>query len=321
MSALNSAWAELWAEAKRADMLDLARRLGARLKKTAACHWTGPCPLGCASEDGFVVSQKKGFLCRPSGAHGDAVDMAMHISGGTRKEALAYVTGKSLPGEDGTQPTQPQRPTPQPSPARPARKRPPSPPPPPRRRSRCFARASTRAGLWRSGTLNQVRKLDLGPGLCGRVLRWHPGVNAMLTLYRNIVTGEPQAVQRTFLDQDAHKIGRKFTGPSGGAAAMLDPFDDVLEGLHLGEGVETCMTARQWGLRPAWALGSKGEIAKFPILNGVECLTLLQENDPEGHSQRACEACAARWHAAGREVIINTSNTGNDLNDALRGAS
>ena len=102
---------------------------------------------------------------------------------------------------------------------------------------------------------------------------------------------------------------------------MLDPFEDVLEGLHLGEGVETCMTARQWGLRPAWALGSKGEIAKFPVLSGVECLTLLQENDPKGHSQRACEACAARWHAAGREVIINTSNTGNDLNDALRGAS
>ena len=39
------------------------------------------------------------------------------------------------------------------------------------------------------------------------------------------------------------------------------------------------MAARQLGLRPVWALGSSGGVKAFPILRGVECLTLLMEAD------------------------------------------
>ena len=49
--------------------------------------------------------------------------------------------------------------------------------------------------------LNVERKLDLGPELV-TVLRWHPGIQAMLAVFRNVQTGQPQAVSRTFLDQD-----------------------------------------------------------------------------------------------------------------------
>jgi hypothetical protein len=93
--------------------------------------------------------------------------------------------------------------------------------------------------------LNVERKLGLDAYLAVYVLRWHPGAGAMLALFRNILTGEIQAVERIFLDQDAKKIGRKFLGPAKGAAAMLDPFDNVLEGLHVGAGVETVMTGRE----------------------------------------------------------------------------
>lgn len=145
----------------------------------------------------------------------------------------------------------------------------------------------------------------------------------MLALFRNIETGEPQAVSRIFIGQNAKKIERKFLGPVTGAAIMLDPFDEVLAGLHIGAGVETCMTAQQhprMNFRPTWALGSDAAIAALPVLGGVECLTLIQENDTKNNSsQRACEACALRWDAAGREVRINTPNYGNDLNDAIRG--
>jgi putative DNA primase/helicase len=171
--------------------------------------------------------------------------------------------------------------------------------------------------------LNDERKLDLGPDLI-TVLRWHPGIQAMLAVFRNILTGQPQAISRTFLDQDAKKIGKaKFTGPVKGAAIMLDPFDTVLEGLHVGAGVETVMTGQQRkNFRPAWALGSDGAIANFPVLSGVECLTLLQETDDNGSSQRACEACAMRWHAAGRDVFIDVPKPGfNDINDVIRGKS
>ena len=184
--------------------------------------------------------------------------------------------------------------------------------------------------LWRygvdpRGTLAERhlngRALTLGEGLAGDVLRWHPRIGAMLALFCNVLTGEPQAVSRTFIDREGRKIGRKFLGPVSGAAVMLDPFDFVTTGLHVGEGVETCMAARQFNLRPVWALGSAAAVAAFPILGDIECLTLLKEADDA--SAQACAACAARWHAAGREVFLNWPTNGKDLNDAirLRGAS
>jgi putative DNA primase/helicase len=175
--------------------------------------------------------------------------------------------------------------------------------------------------LWRAsgdprGTLAErylaSRKLDLDTDLAGNVLRWHPGIGAMLALFRDIRTDEPRAICRTFLDHEGRKIERKFLGPVGGCAIMLDGLDIVL---HVGEGVETCMAARQLGLRPTWALGSAGAVAAFPVLGGVDRLNLLQENDDA--SERACEACAARWYAAGREVFFKQPKRGKDANDAL----
>jgi putative DNA primase/helicase len=126
-------------------------------------------------------------------------------------------------------------------------------------------------------------------------------------------TGEPQAISRTFIDHRGQKRDRKFLGPVGGAAIKLGDDDEVTTGLHIGEGVETCLAARMTGLRPTWALGSAGAIAAFPVLSGVEALTIMAE--PE--SPQAAETCAARWHEAGREVFIIRSLMGSDLNDAL----
>jgi putative DNA primase/helicase len=304
MGNVTAAWAELWTEAKHVDLVELAQRLGARLKRSGP-HWTGPCPRGCAHKDGFIVTpSKRLFFCRPSGATGDAVDMVEHALGVSRKEALAYVLGNT----DLQPPAPSQRPA--------------------REEARQGGLTTTRDALELCrGSVDpcetlverylNARKLNLEPGLIS-VLRWHPGLGAMLALYRNILSGEPQAVSRTFLNTDGKKTGRKFTGPVGGAAIMLDPFENVLEGLHIGEGVETCMAARQLGLRPTWALGSTTGIANFPVLSGVEAITLIRENDTNGASQRACEACAARWHAAGREVRIDDPDPEfNDLNDIL----
>jgi Toprim domain len=170
------------------------------------------------------------------------------------------------------------------------------------------------------GTLGEIylsrdRKLELSADLCSEVLRWHSGLNALLALFRNIASGEPRAVSRIFLDRAGHKIERRLLGPVQGAAIMLDQWDEVTAGLHICEGVETGMAARQFDLKPTWALGSAGAIASFPMLGGVECLTLLQENDEA--SARACEACATRWHAAAREVILITPKAGKDINDII----
>jgi putative DNA primase/helicase len=168
-------------------------------------------------------------------------------------------------------------------------------------------------------TYLQSRHLELDDAVSGEVLRYHPTLRAMLALFRNIVTNEPQAISRTFLDHRASKKDRKFMGPVGGAAIKLDADEDVLGGLHVGEGIETCLAARMLGLRPSWALGSAGAIAAFPVLSGVECLSLLREHDDA--NKRAADTCAAVWAAARREVFNIRPIGGKDLNDSVKGAA
>ena len=177
--------------------------------------------------------------------------------------------------------------------------------------------------VWRNGVdprgtlaeryLNS-RGLELGANIADDVLRWHPRIGAMLALFRNIRTDEPQAVSRTFLDREGRKLERKFLGAVGGAAMKLDANEEVTHGIHIGEGVETCLAARQLGLRPCWALGSKGAIGAFPVLSGIEALTILAEPDAE----RETQACAARWHEAGCEVLITRTVGGKDANDVVK---
>ena len=164
----------------------------------------------------------------------------------------------------------------------------------------------------------ESRDLTLDADIARAVVRGHPGIGAMICLFRDIRTDEPKAISRTFIDNEGRKLSRKFLGRVGGCAIKLDADGEVLGGLHICEGVETGLAARQLGLRPTWALGSAGAIASFPILSGVECLTLMREHDDA--SARATEQCAARWHAAGRQVIINELTVGSDLNDAIRRA-
>jgi hypothetical protein len=188
------------------------------------------------------------------------------------------------------------------------------------------ARISAALSLWCQGvdprgTLAEVyllsRDLELGDGLANDVLRWHTRIAAMLALFRHIHSDSPQAVSRTYLDREGRKIARRFLGPVGGAAIKLDVDENVPGGLHIGEGIETCIAARHLGLKPTWALGSKGAIASFPVLGGIEALTILAEPDAADE----VETCAVRWYGAGREVLINRAIDGKELNDTLRGES
>jgi putative DNA primase/helicase len=171
------------------------------------------------------------------------------------------------------------------------------------------------------------RGLELDPGVAGSVIRFNARIKAMVSLMRNITTGEPQAVLRTYLDdsgrkrkafdRDGKEIGeRLFKGPTGGAAIMLDPFNSVTDRLVIGEGVETCLTGRQKGMGPSWALGSCGEIKKFPVLDRVRSLTIHRERCER--NAEASEICAARWIKVGRQVFDAWPKVGKDINDAVR---
>lgn len=191
--------------------------------------------------------------------------------------------------------------------------------------------------MWRDGrdprgtlveTYLRSRGLDLPPEVAGDVVRFHPRcpwetgtTPAMVAAFRCVHTGEVIGVHRTAFSPDGTKLGRKMFGTATGAAIMLDAEDTVTTGLAIGEGIETCLAARQLGLRPTWALGSTANVAAFPVLNGIESLTLFGELGDGGASDRACTEVGTRWHRAGRGVDIITPNVGEDLNDVVRGGA
>lgn len=114
-------------------------------------------------------------------------------------------------------------------------------------------------------------------------------------------------------------------GPMSGAVIRLWPDAAIERGLVIGEGVETVLAAatrithRGALLQPAWAAGNAGNLAKFPVLPGVDALTLLVDNDASGTGQKAAAECALRWSEAGREVTrLMLNQVGADFNDAVR---
>jgi putative DNA primase/helicase len=163
------------------------------------------------------------------------------------------------------------------------------------------------------------RGLELPYELAGKVLRWNARINALVALFRNVHTGDTQAITRIYLDRDGRKINRKFLGPVREAAVMLDDHAAPTYGIHIGEGVETCMAGRQLGFKPAWAVGSAGAIGSFPLLACINSVTAFAETDDHGANAREIEKLAARWQAAGREVLVVTPEIGGDMNDVLQG--
>jgi putative DNA primase/helicase len=177
--------------------------------------------------------------------------------------------------------------------------------------------------------LNVHRKLDLDDDLAGGVLRFHPAcpwrnentgntdrVPALIAAFRSIDDGTITAIHRIALNSDGSKISRRMLGVVHRAAVMLDPIGNELA---IGEGVETCMAARQLGIRPTWALGSTGSIAGFPILDGVKRLIILGETGAA--SREAIQFCGRRWCRARRRVRIIRPSVGDDLNDELMAAA
>jgi putative DNA primase/helicase len=168
--------------------------------------------------------------------------------------------------------------------------------------------------------------IDLAASIDGRVLRFHTSCPfdgsrypCMLALMRDIRTNEPRAIQRTALTLRGEKFGRRTLGPKMWAAMKLSDDEEVTMGLAIGEGVETVLSAMQMGFRPAWALSDAANMRGFPVLPGIECLTILVDHDENGVGQRAALDCSKLWTRAGHEVLrVIPDRCGDDLNDVTR---
>jgi putative DNA primase/helicase len=182
---------------------------------------------------------------------------------------------------------------------------------------------------------NYLACRTLTPPAGDAVLRFHPRcpfkleddaivhLPALVAIFNDILTNEPCGIHRTALKPDGSGkadlpgLGtpKKMLGRAQGAAIKLCPDADVTMGLGIAEGIESGLTAFCANWRPIWVLGSAGAISTFPVLAGVEILTIFADADPAG--MKAARACQARWPDC-RIVVPHVDGT--DLNDLARAA-
>jgi hypothetical protein len=154
-----------------------------------------------------------------------------------------------------------------------------------------------------------------------RTKSYHP---AMIAVATNIRTNQPQTLHFTFLQRDG--LGKADLGKDtrlfmGGhsmkhTVVRLTPNEDVTMGLAIAEGIETALSAMTMGFSPVWACLSADNLTHFPVLNGIECLTVIADADENQRGQKAANTAVERWLDAGREVRRVLLPHG-DLNDYL----
>jgi putative DNA primase/helicase len=179
----------------------------------------------------------------------------------------------------------------------------------------------TAADIWAksvpiAGTLAETYLNSRGLSYEGDALRFHSGGRAMVALITNIVTGEPQGIHRTFLDIDGNRVEKKMLGSAGGGVVRLSEDGAVSSGLGIAEGIETALAT---DFRPVWACLSAGAMKTFPVLPGVEALTIFADHDQTGIE--AANSCGERWHTADREVtLVMPTRAGTDIADIREAA-
>ena len=116
-------------------------------------------------------------------------------------------------------------------------------------------------------------------------------------------------------------MGRLSLGPVAGGAIKLSLDGDVTHGLLIGEGIETTLSgiAACSSFGRAWSVLSRSGIEKFPILSGIESITIAVDRDESGDGQRSAETLAERLDAAGVEARRAYPTRGKDFNDVLVG--
>lgn len=163
-----------------------------------------------------------------------------------------------------------------------------------------------------------------------RVLRYHPACPfgdrrgpAMLALIRNAETGQPQGLHRTPLTPagdrargtDREKLPKMMLGTAGGGAVMLSPDWQVEAGLAVAEGIETALAGlKRAPWLPTWAALSAGGVRTFPLLSGIEALTVYADADAAGIE--ASRALCRRYAGAGRFAeLVRPKREGADMAD------
>jgi hypothetical protein len=120
---------------------------------------------------------------------------------------------------------------------------------------------------------------------------------------------------------DALAISTKRLGGATDAAVCIRlwPDESVETALAIAEGVETALAAAH-RFRPVWSTIDAGQMAKFPLLPGIESLTLFADFDTAG--MKAATAVQKRYFLARRTAqLVRSRVPGQDFNDVIRAAA
>lgn len=335
------------AQARAVPVLEITKspRHGAKLKRSGK-QYEGACPH-CGGDDRFwVVPSLNVAGCRGCDFRGDAIALEMHLSGGSFVEAV-----RALIGKDAGTPTR-RQPTSDEIKAREAREA-----------ERCRAEAAEQArnassaariiaslqplaGTPGEDYLRHVRKIDVSHwairrvlegvdalGWCERTLFRQEGhelnghwLGAIVAILTDPVSAKPTGgITRTFIHQ-GRKVCRAMSLGGVGRLGIirLSPDGEVESGLHGCEGIELALSAMMMGFVPMWAFGSTTTMEAFPVLPGVECFTVIADNDRKtpveiAAGDKAARRVCQRWADAGREAVKKTpKRLGEDANDILR---
>jgi hypothetical protein len=298
-------------DARAVHLEDELERRGIQLRQSGS-ELCGPCPV-CGGRDRFAVHLKRQvWNCRGCRRGGDVIEFVRHVNGVGFNEAVRILAGNiTVPGN---LPIRNVTVTPSSANASDDEYR-------SQRAIAIWNEAIDLQGTLAERYLKATRRLQIADDL-SFVLRFHPlcpfgpaaRLPCLIALFRDIKSDEPRAIHRIALRPDATKAGRKMVGPCAGAAIKLTRDEDISYGLSIGEGVESTLAGMALGFSPAWALGSAGSIRNFPVLAGIDCLTIIADHDHEG--KRAAESCRERWTDGGREVqIVMSAAENEDLND------
>ena len=130
------------------------------------------------------------------------------------------------------------------------------------------------AGTLGGSYLRVHRGCNFIDGAFDHCLRWHKGKQMIVARMGDPRTDIFTGVQRIFLDELGRRVGdRRMLGKAG--IVRISPDEDVLEGLHIVEGIEDAIAAYVEDVRPVWAMVAANMITKFPVLDGIDALTIF----------------------------------------------
>jgi hypothetical protein len=175
----------------------------------------------------------------------------------------------------------------------------------------------------------QNRGIEI-PASLDEAVRFHPGIRfgdavypAMVAAITDIHSDEVIGVHLTAINHNGQPVKvegktlRRIRGSKKGGVIKLTPCHEVIRGLLIGEGIETTLSAMAIEQTQGWSVLDAGELRCFPVLSGIECLTIAVDADQAGI--QATKETTARWINARREVIrLVPKQSGADFNDIIR---